>query len=83
MGIDAWGWDRPFYAIKEDFKKNHDEIIVCGDHEAGIKKEYCHIEKLANPDKLPKPYGFKVACFPVKLTGGSAGWVRAVAIFQD
>jgi kynurenine formamidase len=82
MGIDAWGWDRPFYAIKEDFEKSHDGSIVWGAHKAGIQKEYCHIEKLANLDKLPSPYGFKVACFPVKLTGGSAGWTRVVAIFE-
>ena len=43
---------------------------------------YNLIEKLANLDILPKPYGFKVACFPVKLTGGSAGWTRVVAIFE-
>ena len=47
-------------------------------------KMYCHIEKLANLD-LPcrAPYGFKVACFPVKLAGGSAGWARVAAIFED
>jgi hypothetical protein len=24
-----------------------------------------------------------VACFPVKVRGGSAGWTRPVAIFDD
>jgi kynurenine formamidase len=38
---------------------------------------------LANLDQLPRPFGFKVACFPVKLTGGSAGWSRVVAILED
>lgn len=83
MGIDAWGWDRPFWAIKEDFQKNHDKKIIWEAHRVGIDKEYCHIEKLANLDTLPRPFGFKVACFPVKLTGGSAGWTRVVAIFDD
>jgi kynurenine formamidase len=82
MGIDAWGWDRPFWAIKEDFQKNKDKRIIWEAHRVGIDKEYCHIEKLANLDQLPKPYGFKVSCFPVKLTGGSAGWSRVVAIFE-
>ena len=27
--------------------------------------------------------GFTVACFPVKIRGASAGWTRAVAIFDD
>lgn len=83
MGIDAWGWDRPFTAIKAEFEATRDKHIVWTAHKAGIQKEYCHIEKLANLDKLPKPYGFKVACFPVKITGGSAGWSRVVAIFED
>ncbi|MBM3118633.1 MAG: cyclase family protein [Chloroflexi bacterium] len=83
MGIDAWGWDRPFWAIKEDFAKTGDGSVIWGAHFVGKDKEYCHIEKLANLDKLPKPFGFKVACFPVKLTGGSAGWCRVVAILED
>lgn len=83
MGTDAWGWDRPFWAIREDFSRTHDRSIIWAGHYAGIEKEYCHIEKLANLDKLPKPFGFKVACFPVKLRGGSAGWSRVVAILEE
>ncbi len=83
MGIDAWGWDRPFWAIKEEFQKTKDRSILRSGHRVGIDKEYCHIEKLANLDRLPKPFGFKFACFPVKLTGGSAGWCRAVAIVEE
>ena len=48
-----------------------------------ISKELTDIEKLANLDKLPRPFGFRVACFPVKLTGGSAGWTRVAAIFDQ
>jgi kynurenine formamidase len=83
MGIDAWGWDRPFRAIKEEFARTGDKNILWGAHFAGRDKEYCHIEKLANLDKLPRPFGFKVACFPIKLTGGSAGWTRVVAIVEE
>jgi kynurenine formamidase len=83
MGIDAWGWDRPFTSIKEEFNKTGNSKIIWAAHKAGIQKEYCHIEKLANLDKLPRPYGFKVSCFPIKITGGSAGWSRVVAIFED
>ena len=83
MGIDAWGWDRPFNAIKEEFDKTRNKNLLWTAHKAGIKKEYCHIEKLAKLDTLPKPYGFKLACFPVKLTGASAGWTRVVAIFEN
>jgi kynurenine formamidase len=82
MGIDAWGWDRPFWAIKEEFQKTGNREILWGAHRAGRDREYCHIEKLANLDTLPKPFGFTACCFPVKLVGGSAGWCRAVAWFD-
>ncbi len=83
MGTDAWGWDRPFWATREEFQKTKDSSIIWQAHFAGIEREYCHIEKLANLDKLPKPFGFKVACFPIKVTGGSAGWSRVVAIVEE
>ncbi len=83
IGTDAWGLDRPFYAIKEEFAKSKDKSIIWSAHYAGMEKEYCQIEKLANLDKLPRPYGFKLACFPVKVRGGSGGWVRVAAIFED
>jgi len=82
MGIDAWGWDRPFWAIREEFQETRDKSIIWGGHYVGIEKEYCHIEKLANLDRLPRPFGFKIACFPIKIVGGSAGWSRVVAILQ-
>jgi len=83
MGIDAWGWDQPFWAMKERFQRTGDPAVIWEAHRVGRDLEYCHIEKLANLDTLPRPTGFKVACFPVKLTGGSAGWTRVVAIFED
>ena len=83
MGIDAWGWDRPFWAMKEEFQRTGKKELLWAGHRAGIEKEYCHIEKLANLDQLPRPTGFTVACFPVKLTGGSAGWCRAAAIVEE
>ena len=52
-------------------------------HRVGRDPEDGHIEKLAHLHTLPRPFGFKVAGFPVKLTGGSAGWTCVVAIFED
>jgi kynurenine formamidase len=83
MGIDTWGWDQPFWAMKERFKETGDPAVIWEAHRVGIDLEYCQIEKLANLDQLPRPTGFKVACFPVKVTGGSAGWTRVAAIFED
>jgi kynurenine formamidase len=39
------------------------------------------MEKLCNLEQLP-PDGFTVACFPHKIKRGSAGWTRAVALFD-
>lgn len=82
IGTDAWGLDRPFNAIKAEFQKNRDKSVIWCAHYAGIDREYCQIEKLANLDKLPAPTGFKIACFPVKIRGASGGWVRVAAIFD-
>jgi kynurenine formamidase len=49
-------------------------------HFAAITREYCQIEKLANLDLVPRPFGFRVSCFPVKIECASTGWCRAVAI---
>ena len=52
-------------------------------HRVGIEREYCQIEKLANPDRLSGPHGFRLGCFPVKLEGSSAGWTRVVAMADE
>jgi kynurenine formamidase len=82
MGIDAWGFDRPFVSITDEYKQTGDASIIWEAHYAGIETPYCHLEKLANLDMLP-PFGFRVACFPVKITGASAGWCRPVGIIEE
>jgi kynurenine formamidase len=83
MGIDAYTFDRPFKYMAEDYRRTKDGRVIWPAHFASITKEYCHIEKLANLDKIPRPYGFKVACFPISIRGASAGWCRAVAIIEE
>ena len=80
IGIDAWTLDREFAAQIADFKRTGDGRHIWPAHFAGITKEYCQIEKLANLDQLPRPHGFYVSCLPVKIKDGSAGWCRAVAL---
>lgn len=81
VGTDAWSWDRPLPLTSAEFTKTKDKNIIWEGHYAGLKNEYCHMEKLANLDKLP-PFGFKVACFPVKVEKASGGWTRPVAIIE-
>lgn len=83
MGIDAWNWDAPFWAMRQRFLRTGDPSVIWEAHRVGIHHEYCHIERLANLAALPRPFGFKVACFPVKLKGGSAGWSRVVAMVEE
>jgi len=80
-GTDAWSWDAPFVYTAEKYRKTHDGSIIWEGHKAGREIGYCHIEKLHNLESLP-PYGFTIACFPAKIRGASAGWTRAVAIFD-
>ncbi len=83
MGIDAWGWDQPFWAMRQRYMQSGDPFVIWEAHRVSKDAEYCHIERLANLDLLPRPYGFKLSCFPIKLHKGSAGWSRVVAIFDD
>ncbi len=79
MGIDAWGWDKPFKVMVDEVRRGVKGRVWAA-HYAGKEKEYCHIENLTNLERIPSPSGFKVAVFPVKIERASAGWVRAVAI---
>ncbi|ACL03239.1 cyclase family protein [Desulfatibacillum aliphaticivorans] len=83
VGIDAWSWDRPLPFLAQEFKEKGDPAVIWEAHFAGIEMGYCHMEKLTNLDKIPRPHGFKVACFPIKITGASGGWTRPVAIVED
>ncbi len=81
-GTDAWSWDAPFVHTAKRYAETKDAGLIWEGHRAGMVRAYCHIEKLANLDQLP-PTGFQVACFPFKIKGASAGFTRAVAIFED
>jgi len=83
IGIDAYTIDRPFHAMKAEFEETGDGDAIWPAHFAGITKEYCQIEKLANLHKLPSPTGFWVSCLPVKIEAASAAWCRAVAMVPE
>lgn len=80
IGIDAYTLDRPFANMVADFRRTGDGRYIWPAHFAGITREYCQIEKLANLDLLPSPHGFYVSCLPVKIYRASAAWCRAVAL---
>jgi kynurenine formamidase len=81
-GTDAWSWDAPFIHTAEKFKSTGNAALIWEGHKAGRHIGYCHMEKLHGLEALPSD-GFTISCFPAKIRGASAGWTRAVAIFED
>jgi len=81
-GTDAWSWDAPFSHTAKKIQETGDKSLIWEGHKAGRHIGYCHLEKLHNLEALPSE-GFFVCCFPHKIRGASAGWTRAVAIFDD
>jgi kynurenine formamidase len=83
VGIDAWSWDRPLSFLAKEFKEKRDPRVIWEAHFAGIEIGYCHMEKMSNLSAIGRPHGFTVSCFPIKIKGASAGWVRPVAIVDE
>ncbi len=81
-GTDGWSWDAPFVHTAKRFAETYDAGLIWEGHRAGRDIGYCHMEKLHNLEALPAT-GFMIACFPVKIRAASAGWTRAVAIFEE
>jgi kynurenine formamidase len=79
MGIDGWGWDMPLNLQAQKAKEKDGPGIFWAAHQADLP--YSHMERLVNLESLP-PTGFKVACFPLKIKGGSAAPARVVAILE-
>jgi kynurenine formamidase len=81
-GTDAWSWDAPFAHTAQKYRQTGDASLIWEGHKAGRDIGYCHLEKLHNLEALPAD-GFYISCFPHKIRGASAGWTRAVAIFDE
>jgi len=80
VGTDALGLDRPYKFMMADFMRTRSGDYLWPAHFFGRKREYAHIERLTNLGALKEPYGFKVACFPVKIKDTGAAWARVVAL---
>ena len=80
MGIDSWGWDRPLFRQAEEAVAEKKAGVFWEAHQADLA--YCQIERLVNLAPLP-PFGFQVACFPLKIRAASAAPARVVAILPD
>jgi len=81
-GTDAWSWDAPFSYTAKEVEKTGDKSLIWEGHKAGMDIGYCHLEKMHNLESIPGD-GFMISCFPHKIRAASAGWTRAVAIFEE
>jgi cyclase len=83
IGTDAFSLDAPFTYILETFQQTGDQSVLWPAHFAGRDREYCQIERLGSLDALPRPTGFRISCFPVKIANAGAAWARAVARLDE
>ena len=83
IGIDAYTLDRPFRWMQSDYRRSGDGRFIWPAHFAGLTRPYCQIEKLCHLDRIGRPWGFWVICFPVKIHRASAAWCRAVALVPE
>jgi len=79
FGVDTMGIDQPYRFMLKEFLETKDPKTFYPAHFYGRKREFIHIERLANLEKLPD-FGFQVICFPVKIKNTGAAWSRVVAI---
>ena len=77
IGIDAYALDVSFDTMNAAMKEGAPRFFPA--HFVGRQREHMHLEKLTRLGTLPRAHGFHFIAMPIKLRGGSAGWVRPVA----
>lgn len=80
FGVDTMGIDRPYKSMLSEFLEAKKPLYPA--HFYGRKREFIHIERLANLEALPD-IDFKIICFPVKIKGTGAAWARVTAILNE
>ena len=82
-GTDGWSWDAPFVYTAERYKQTRDASIIWERATRRAGTSAIATSRSCTIWRSCRPTDFTVACFPVKIRGGSAGWTRAVAIFEE
>ncbi len=81
FGTDTMGIDRPYRFMLKEFLETRDPKTFYPAHFYGRKREFIHIERLANLEKIPDS-GFKIICFPIRIKNTGAAWARVVALVE-
>ena len=82
MGIDQWGWDRPFHTQIAESRRTGNRELFWEGHLVGRHRPFWHMEQLRGLDALPSR-GFYVSVLPLRLKGASAAPARVVAFLYD
>jgi len=82
MGIDQWGWDRPFHHQIATSKATGNSTVFWQGHLVGRRTPYWQIEQLRGLDALPD-HGFYVSVFPLRIRNASAAPARVVAFLYE
>ena len=83
IGIDTNGFDLPTREMIRAYALSGDTRHLWPCHMYGREVEYLQIERMGGLDQIPVDHGFQVACFPIRIDGAGAGWVRPVAMLHD
>ncbi len=81
FGIDSMGIDRPYRFMLKEFLETGNPETFYPAHFYGRKREFIHIERLANLEKIPD-FGFKIICFPIRIKNTGAAWARVAALVE-
>jgi len=77
-----WSWDAPFVHTAKKYGETQDASLIWEGHKAAATSATATSRSCTTSSRWPAD-GFFVSCFPHKIRGASAGWTRAVAIFDD
>jgi kynurenine formamidase len=83
IGIDTNGFDLPSAAMIEQYALTGDPSHLWPCHMYGREREYLQIERMGGLGRIGATHGFQLACFPIRVDGAGAGWVRPVAIVHE
>ncbi len=81
-GTDAWSWDAPFVHTAKKYGETQDASLIWEGHKAGRDIGYCHHREAAQPGGAAAHWASSSAASRTR-SAASAGWTRAVAIFDD
>jgi kynurenine formamidase len=81
IGIDAYAMDVSSETMRKAQLSDTPQFLPL--HFVGRAREHMHLEELTNLGELPRASGFFFSALPMTLRGGSAGWVRPVAMVPE